>query len=292
MKFLAAKDGRKKNDHQGAMMTLPRNLRLMYVHAYQSFVFNYIVSERWERYGATVIPGDLVLIEKGQTDTAKDEANVDQDGETILDPGERDSANFKEDEIQRARPLSAEEAASGRYNIFDIVLPLPGFDVVYPPNDIGKAYESFMQSEEGGKLDCHNMRRGWKDVSLSGGYRRIVAKPVGDVSWRIARYSRAEDQLVETDLESIKRKEREAKGEQLVVGQQDPDGDVVMGTKSTTNVDEPKPGLQAPEEQDEKLAVILNLSLGPSTYATMALRELMGPGGCREWKPDFAAPAA
>jgi tRNA pseudouridine13 synthase len=41
---------------------LPRNLRLMYVHAVQSYVWNEIVSIRIQKFGITPQVGDLILI--------------------------------------------------------------------------------------------------------------------------------------------------------------------------------------------------------------------------------------
>ncbi|KAL4766468.1 pseudouridine synthase PUS7 [Aspergillus foveolatus] len=266
--------GRSKNDYLGALQTIPRNLRLMYVHAYQSLVWNLAVGERWRLYGDRVVEGDLVLIhehrDKDGTSSsatpapgagASDEtATIDADGEVIIVPQEHDSAFAVEDTFTRARALTAAEANSGLYSIFDIVLPLPGFDVLYPPNKMTDFYKEFMGSPRGGGLDPFNMRRKWKDASLSGSYRKVLSRMGRDYSVDVVLYSRDEEQFVRTDLENLTLKTRDG-------------GDVDV---------EKKKG----KSEGDKLAVVLKFQLGSSQYATMALRELMR-GKVKAYKPDF-----
>ena len=64
--------------------------------------------------------------------------------------------------------LTEEHINSGQYTIHDVVLPLPGYDVVYPENDMKDNYRQIM-ADDG--LDISNMRRKVKDYALSGAYR-------------------------------------------------------------------------------------------------------------------------
>lgn len=278
--------GRRPNekDFQGALMSIQRNLRLMYVHAYQSYIWNTAAGKRWETFGEKVIEGDLVVIgEKDQqegivNDTASKTEEVDEDGEPIIHPSAQGASGTEEaasaaamggaevdDTITRARPLSKEEAESGRFNILDVVLPLPGFDVEYPKNEIGQFYKDFMASEKGGEIDPHNMRRAWKDISLPGGYRKLMSRPIGNgIKVEVKAYSGPEDQMVETDLERLEKEEGESK-------------EVVKAEEN---------GHSAAEKN--RIAVILKMQLGSSQYATMALRELT-KGGAVGYRPDFSA---
>ncbi|XP_074532830.1 pseudouridylate synthase 7 homolog isoform X2 [Halichoeres trimaculatus] len=177
---------------------IPRNNRLMYIHSYQSKVWNTMVSRRIEAFGLKAVEGDLVL--RGTT----------------------------------AHVLSAEEAES--HSIHDIVMPLPGFDVIYPTHHVGKGYREMLSADN---LDIDNMRHKVKDYSLAGAYRRIIIRP-SDVSWEVIQYDDPRISLVHSDYEILEKK--------------------------------PAPVFNT---EGKYRALRLEFSLPPSTYATMAIREVL-----------------
>ncbi|KAF9921445.1 multisubstrate pseudouridine synthase 7 [Linnemannia zychae] len=197
-----------------ALNNIPRNLRLMYVHAYQSYIWNHMVTERIALYGTDKpVVGDLVAVDKN-----------------ALEKGDNEDVD---DSHVRAKVLTEEDV--DQYTIYDVILPLPGFDVIYPTHAIGTKYTELMAKDG---LDPHSMKRGNKDYSLPGSYRRILSKPE-NVEWEIVRYDQADIPLTLTDLEKIEGKPRPA---------------------------------AVPE--GKYLALILNLTLKSSQYATMAIREV------------------
>lgn len=176
-------------DFHGAILSITRNIRSLYLHAYQSYVWNHAASYRWSKHGSKVIPGDLVLI------TSEDSAAA---------------GNGKEDEYQRARPLSEEEAQSGKYTVFDVVLPGPGFDVIYPENDVGEFYVEFMKRPENGGLDPQRMRRATKDFSLSGTYRHFIGRFKEEPRWEVRTYLDDNEQMRPTDANLIEQRKKNA----------------------------------------------------------------------------------
>lgn len=179
--------GRNKLDHFGAIQMIPRNLKLMYVHAYQSLVWNYAVGQRWKLFGNEVVEGDLVLVkehkEKEPAAIVMD-AEVDAEGEIVVHPEGEDRAQGMDDMFERARALTADEAASGEYSVFDVVLPLPGYDVLYPANVLTEFYKTFMNSERGGRLDPFDMRRKHRDFSPAGAIGRCLLRSRADTMSR------------------------------------------------------------------------------------------------------------
>ena len=280
MQYLSKRDkntGKMQQDQdwQGALTTIQRSLRLMYVHAYQSYVWNFVAGRRWEMHGDSVLEGDLVVVgeKDGGDQTSRDQ--VDEDGEPVFHPAEHDTAQDPDDAFTRARPLSKVEAESGKFDIFDIVLPLPGYDVEYPANSIGEYYKDFMGSEAGGKLDPHNMRRAWKDLSLSGAYRKLMARPGLGFSMEVKRYQDENEQMVETDLERLKREQKAGANGRMHGGE-------------SAAVEGAAPGEVQSAEQGDRIAIVLKMQLGSSQYATMALRELT-KGGAMNFRPDYSA---
>jgi tRNA pseudouridine13 synthase len=258
----------------------------MYLHAYQSYVWNHAASRRWELHGESVIAGDLVI---APTESTPLVSGQDQDGDDIINPVEDD-----EDTPVRARPLTAEEAASGNYTIFDIVLPTPGYDVVYPENDIGEFYKEFMGRDENGNLDPYKMRRMRREFSLPGRYRKIMNRFLATPSAEVRAYSDDTEQMHPTDLDNIKA----SKGANRKRSREDAESDsTVKKTKveGSTDVEMTEANGQATDgeaataenasapteatpvvQEPSKVAVVVKFQLGRSAYATVALRELMG----------------
>lgn len=187
----------KKNIVQ-AFGLIPRNNRLMYIHSYQSVLWNTMVSRRIDAFGLKPVEGDLVL--RGTT----------------------------------AHVLSAEEAAT--HSIHDIVMPLPGFDVIYPSHHVGGGYREMLSADG---LDIDNMRHKIKDYSLAGAYRRVIIRPT-DVSWEVVRYDNPRNPLVHTDVDKLENK--------------------------------PAPVVSS---EGKYRALRMEFSLPSSTYATMAIREIL-----------------
>lgn len=60
-----------------AFQMIARNTRTIYVHAYQSFVWNRAVSERIRRFGSSVLVGDLVLDDPSFAKIIEEAPNAD-----------------------------------------------------------------------------------------------------------------------------------------------------------------------------------------------------------------------
>ncbi|KAI2637468.1 pseudouridine synthase [Xylaria nigripes] len=198
--------GRNSKDFVGALTSINRSMRTMYGHAYQSLVWNFVASKRWEQFGAQVIKGDLVLVKSATTQSTNDD---ERDVESSM--AWEEDVTAAQDYGLVPHVVTEDEIQSRKYSIFDVVLPSPGWDVIYPPNDIGDFYAKFMGKPEYGGLDPYNMRRLQRDFSLPGSYRKLMGKLKRTPTASVQAYSNDLEQLVPTDLDIIRsRRAKEA----------------------------------------------------------------------------------
>ncbi|KAJ3566416.1 hypothetical protein NP233_g7023 [Leucocoprinus birnbaumii] len=177
----------------GALSTIPKNLRLMYIHAYQSYVWNAIVSERIRTYGADKpIVGDLVL----ESDSEK-EAEADEEEDDEQEEGGPNKRSRKPYVAPRVKTLTEEDLDN--YTIFDVIMPLPGTDVAYPGGKLGERYREFLRIDG---LDPDNFVRKQKDYTLRGSYRKILHLPK-ELSWRVMRYTDPDVSLAQSDEDKL-----------------------------------------------------------------------------------------
>ncbi|BFZ08977.1 hypothetical protein BsWGS_12016 [Bradybaena similaris] len=188
-----------------ALEKISRNIRLLYIHSYQALVWNKMVSKRLTVFGMKPIVGDLAM---------KD-----------------DSEN-----TEKKTPIVVTEDNLDQFSFHDLVLPLPGFDVIYPKNEVHSWYRETL-AEDG--LDIDNMRRAQKDYSLPGAYRHMTVCP-SNVTWSHHRYDDCSLPLTLSDMDVIK-----------------------------------EVTLPASHNKGKFKAVILKMDLPSSCYATMALREVL-----------------
>ena len=217
------------NAKVNALMALPRNLRTLYVHAYQSYLFNMAASERVKRYGSkVVVTGDLVLprdisvISEASSAAAAAAVGVvdefvpqmmvdddnDNDDSKYLSQQERQAKRraTAADIFDKVHIVTAEEAEQGIYSIEDVVLPVPGGRVIYPDNEVGGVYK-MLAAQDGVSLDsCPHGVREFSSVEAGGGaYRRLMHKPE-NVEHEIVWYDNPDEQLLTTDVERMRKR--------------------------------------------------------------------------------------
>lgn len=135
---------------------------LMYIHSYQSLIWNEVASKRI-KLGLQLLPGDLVFANDDKIADSAPELKeiIDDDGISFDEDDDEDEKLNDESTSQEevsvfksmVKPLTDEDIASGKYSMFDLVLPLPGHDISYPTNQSGQWYvdrlaEDGMSSEK------------------------------------------------------------------------------------------------------------------------------------------------
>ncbi|XP_009587531.1 multisubstrate pseudouridine synthase 7 [Nicotiana tabacum] len=281
-----------------ALKGIPRTLRMMYVHSYQSYLWNHAASMRVQKHGFDqVVLGDLVYskeqpkeretfvaeCEDVNGNNMDDYSNLDETSETDL-PEEKNIS---------VKAINEEDLISGTYTIEDVLLPLPGSRVIYPSNDIGEVYCDLAQKDGISLTETAHKIKEFSITNMTGAYRRVFQKPK-DFEWELLSYTDGTIPLAETDFDVIAKsvKKSKAREDNSANGSEELPAD--YGTSSATfEGGDMLPGKSREEKinsearmqseesqsggnaQESQMALKLSFTLPASCYATMAVRELL-----------------
>jgi len=216
-KLLYGLSKRHTNDQVGALEEIPRQQRLLYCHAYQSYLWNMVVSRRIKTHGTKVIKGDLVY-------KKKEDMQVDND-----------------EQISKEEYIEFVEDPS-KHTINEVLIPIPGCKVKFPENETKSWFVELLAEDD---LNLESFVNSVKTYNLPGDYRHMLVKP-WDVSWEVVGYDDPTEDLIVSDKERLEMS-----------------GDSVPSKAANGN------------SSGKYRALILNMSLPSSCYATMALREIL-----------------
>lgn len=122
-------EGLNKHGHTnylGSFQYLPKQMKYMYVHAYQSYIWNEAASKRIELYGTDkLVIGDIVKLGDLSDDIYKENVKI----------------------------IETEEECN-QFSIHDLILPLPGSNILYPKN---KVYDHYVELMKRDNIDPHSL---------------------------------------------------------------------------------------------------------------------------------------
>jgi len=243
-----------------ALLEVPKTLRMMYVHAYQSGLWNRAASARMG------LPGGLEAALEG--DLVAEAAN----GEILLGTAVAGDAPGG----ARVRYVTAEEAARRALPLAAVLLPLPAPGTLLPLHAAGEVYRS-QAAADGVSLE--GSPHGAREFSLAGfagGYRPLVTLP-GRLAARLLRYDGPDQELTETPLGACLAAEGAARGGGGLPPPQPAPG---------------APLLAEAEGEGRYTALQVHFTLPASSYATMAVRELLKQSTSAAFHKALSAAAA
>jgi tRNA pseudouridine13 synthase len=127
-----------------AIRCLSHSVRTFWINAYQSYIWNQVASARIQRHGKKPVKGDL----------------------------------YQDNDSEEVKVLNSDDQL---VSISQVVLPLPGFNVRYPENDIGDLYTELLRNDA-----VAFEKSALSESSAKGGYRRLVVHPMALTSEMIS----------------------------------------------------------------------------------------------------------
>ena len=282
------------DDATAALEALPPRIRNLYVHAYQSALWNSLATARLAEQGSAPVVGDLVLCSGADDDEGDYEcgrAGTRTGGISASNGRSGDVVpSWRLPAVRRLTRADLDDPACS-VTMADVVLPLPGFAVKYPGagssassaavarrlvadgfNEVETACSTSSIDDVEQDAGASVLATLWRirgtacGTSLTGGYRRILAT-ASDVRWRLIQHSDIDDPLSVADDDVEDHGTLDSSTGAL--GNQGSAGAVRASIRSASSA--------GGATGCRFVSLAIDFSLPKSAYATMALRELMRP---------------
>jgi tRNA pseudouridine13 synthase len=178
-------------------------------------------------------------------------ANMDRDNAVVGDLVYGDG----KDGSSKVHTITKEDVANKKYTIEDVLVPMVGKRTRFPTNELGRFIEKLL-SDIGISHEMFKETSNNRALIVNGDYRKVICHPK-DFDYTITEYFDPLQPLLPTDLMKIQ-------GEEISI---------------------------RPQQRDDecaKLAMIVGFTLPSSSYATIALRELMKRPTSNEFQKELS----
>lgn len=310
LRILQEKGGLEANGAaRDAVSSLPPHLRSLFAHAYQSRLWNRAATARLEQLGSNPVVGDLVLVDASSVldvDMTEDNEVAPEAGADAVDIAGASAAGASAGSgsaadgapstfapaswLPAVRVLTESDVSSGRYGIQDVILPVPGCAVAWPTHAAGLNLIAELLAADGfpvasgaessadstipatpsasSAVDAHQrvlaavssvFSARDKRFVFAGDYRKVVGV-AQDVSWEWIPHAAPTQDVTTTDWQEMQAGRRRG-GASASAGSSSADPATGSGAAASNSSFPP--------------AVKLSFTLGRSSYATMAMREVL-----------------
>ncbi|CAI5785476.1 pseudouridylate synthase 7 homolog isoform X3 [Podarcis lilfordi] len=143
-------------NHEGCArgwLSIPHSMRIFYVHAYCSKIWNEAAYYRIKIYGTRVVAGDLIFsATRSESCSLNDKVHI----------------------------VTAAEEEANEYAINQVIIPMAGYNVRYPTNKVGEWYRKRLAHDG---LQLYQFRLPSLQLNVPGCYRHLLKYP-RDLSYR------------------------------------------------------------------------------------------------------------
>jgi tRNA pseudouridine13 synthase len=266
-------------NYEKAFGCINKTMRMMFIHAVQSLLWNQCATYRIDTYGLQVVVGDLVLAPM----TVEHNMHVENSN----------SYEKHQEGCPEVKVVTESDVIEKRYTLEDIVLPLFGVKTRNPDNAVGTYMNSLLTEQHHIRIEMIEQMMKQRDFHCAGDYRKVICRPT-NVQYEIIEYMDELQPFIQTDFMKLKGIDvphrcsnyNDSLLQYTATGTitTTPDGTLEAETNEMPLNDTNAPPLSI---NHRLIGMTISFTLPSSAYATICLRELMKRPTCSEYQREL-----